>query len=223
MSWENDVEKWTAEEKEKALLSLLAMREVAAPVNFDGALPGAAFLPLHFDKIESGCSVTAQVHSHEAFIAKQLVVLEPTVDIVEQEIVETYRDIPSTPSLQKQRWWQRKPKVEMTEPSLVHVIDKRQVVNHKRLEVVSRGVWSIHGCFIGSKSQFPTFEGAISGSAFGPVASDNPKLAFREPILQSGAFFTLQIRNNGKSAYPFYAVVLGQRAEIDIKRPRKSA
>lgn len=191
---EIDFEAYTAQERLDMLKQLLQLHVGA--VQLDGGDNWC--IPVIADEIKPDCSLTVQVNPYLRFQPRKLIILEPTVEIVERE--KTFAEAPVFETRTVRRWFKKHvERVPTTQTKAVCTHERE----HRRLIALPRGVWRVHGAFVGQRLQFPSSAG-FSGDAFGP---DN-EIRFPD-VCEPGVWISLQVKNTSKTPAPFIAMLLG--------------
>jgi hypothetical protein len=142
---------------------------------------------------------TCVVPSWEAFTPKRLIILEPSIEIV--NATETSQK--KTPVEVPFKRWRGTKKGYQIE-TVVRIDYERTFITPPR------SVWSVLGVYIGNRRLWPN-HGEVNGSAFGP--SDH-EFDLRVGEIPRGIPFTASIRHNTKHTIPFRALLIGKARSV---------
>lgn len=199
---EKQIEELTYEQKQALLAQLF--KQTVGPQPIDHPLYHA--LPLSLpsglgDKVPSGVFATLQATPHELFKPVKLLILEShlTREVVDYETTFAERVITTGP------WYSRKKEI-LREPQ--DRIGKTRIEKYS----VSRSSWSVHGLFVGSRSQLST--GKLNGSAFSP----DSQVRFRDDgPSDPHLMITVQVKNESSIAAEPMFVVLGELVKPEVE------
>lgn len=186
-----DIEKLTQAERQELLGKLLRLS--VGVVKLDGAEDDWCVVFRTDGVIQPHCTQSIAVSPQLFFRPRKLIIDEPVYDLVERE--EIYRTVHASRTVDNWR----------VESEVVSTLDR--VIEHKRSVVQPRGIWIVHGAFVGQRVQFPGFAG-ISGDEFGPQGA----LSFRD-VCEPGLYITITVENNSNHPAEFFGLLLGNTVE----------